>query len=143
MTKLHIPIANCNKLSPKFDGPYKVIGIANGNKYRIQHLETGEVINRHVDDLKRTNMTSKSIDETETDPSIINEDLLDDADDTHEYRRKLRSFYKDFTEKKDTNESEKILLVCKVTEILLQDEFDNQVHCLLSELGVDPDPFHR
>ncbi len=75
MTKLHVPIANSNKLSPKFDGPYKVTGIASGNKYRIQHLETGEVIIRRVDDLKRTNMTSKNIDETETDPSITNEDL--------------------------------------------------------------------
>ncbi len=93
MTKLHVPIANSNKLSPKFGGQCKVIGIAIVNKYTIQLSETGEVLIRHVDDLKRTNRTSKSIDETETDPSITNEDLLDDTDDTHEHRRRLKSFH--------------------------------------------------
>ncbi len=54
MAKLHVPIANSNKLSPRFTGPYKIIAVANGNKYKIQHLETGETSIRHVEDLKES-----------------------------------------------------------------------------------------
>ncbi len=36
MTKLHVPVANSNKLSPRFTGPYRVVDNAGGNKYRIQ-----------------------------------------------------------------------------------------------------------
>ncbi len=38
MAKLHVPIANSNKLSPRFMGPYKITEVASGNRFKIQHL---------------------------------------------------------------------------------------------------------
>ncbi len=61
MAKLHVPIANSNKLSPRFTGPYKIIAVANWNKYKIQHIEIGETSIRHVDDLKKANMRDTEI----------------------------------------------------------------------------------
>ena len=62
MAKLHTPVGNSNKLSPKFTGPYKVIETATGNKYKIQHVTTGEVFIKHVDDLKKENMEDIDVD---------------------------------------------------------------------------------
>ena len=59
MAKLQVPIARSNKFSPKFSGPQKVIEIASGNKFKIQHTQSGEVTIRHVDDLKRAHLTDR------------------------------------------------------------------------------------
>ncbi len=56
MVKLHTPIGNSNKLSPKFKGPYKVIAPDSGNKFTIRYLETGDISVRHADEHKQTNM---------------------------------------------------------------------------------------
>ncbi len=37
MAKFHVPIANSNKLSLRFTGLYKIIEVANGNKYDSKH----------------------------------------------------------------------------------------------------------
>ncbi len=57
MAKLHVPIANSNKLSPKFTGPYKIIEVATENEFYIQNLETGEISIRYVNYLKKAYMT--------------------------------------------------------------------------------------
>ncbi len=61
MAKLHVPKANSNKLFPRFTDPYKITEVANGNKYEIQHIETGETSIRHVGDLKKANMRDTEI----------------------------------------------------------------------------------
>ncbi len=58
LVKLHTPIGNSNKLSPQFKGPHKVIAPDTGNKFKIRHLETGDVIVRHADELKQTHMNN-------------------------------------------------------------------------------------
>ncbi len=40
MVKLHTPVGNSNKVSPQFKGPYKVIALDTGNKFKIRHMET-------------------------------------------------------------------------------------------------------
>ncbi len=75
MVKLHTPLGNSNKLSPKFKGPYKVIATDSGNKLKIRHLENGDTSVSHADELKQTNMNefdehtlinSEETDNTET-----------------------------------------------------------------------------
>ena len=46
MAKLHVPLAESNKLLSKFSGPHKIIAPDTGNKFKIQHLQNGEVTNR-------------------------------------------------------------------------------------------------
>ncbi len=52
MVKLHTPLGNSNKLSPKFKGPYKVVAKDSGNKFKIRHLETGDISVSHSNELK-------------------------------------------------------------------------------------------
>ena len=59
MAKLHVPNCKQQQTFPKFTGPYKVLENAGGNKYKIQLLKSGEVTNRHADDLKKTNICSE------------------------------------------------------------------------------------
>ncbi len=56
MVKLHMPLGNSNKFSPKFKDPYKVVATDSGNKFKIRHLETGDISVSHADELKRANM---------------------------------------------------------------------------------------
>ncbi len=58
MVKLHTPIGNSNKLSPKFKGPYKVVTKYSINKFKIRHLETGDISVSHADELKKTTMNA-------------------------------------------------------------------------------------
>ncbi len=58
MIKLHTPVGNSNKLSPQFKGPYKVIAPDTGNKFKIRHLETGDVSVRHADELEQTHINN-------------------------------------------------------------------------------------
>ncbi len=93
IAKLHVPIAKSNKLSPIFTDPYKIIEVANGNKYEIQHIETGETSIRHVDDLKKVNMTDTEIiiangdeegNEEEAGVKEKDEDMINDYNENHE-----------------------------------------------------------
>ena len=59
MAKIHVPVGKSTKLSSRFTGQYKVIETTRGNKFEIQHVHTGEVHVRHLDDLKYTNMALK------------------------------------------------------------------------------------
>ncbi len=54
MAKLHTPLGNSNKLSPKFKGPYEVMAPDSGNKFKIRNIETGDVSVRHAYELKQT-----------------------------------------------------------------------------------------
>ncbi len=54
MAKLHTPLGNSNKLSPKFKGPYEIVAPVSGNKFKIWHLETGDISVRHADELEQT-----------------------------------------------------------------------------------------
>ncbi len=71
MVKLHTPLGNSNKLSPKFKGPYKVVARDSENKVKIRHLESGDISVSHADELKKTNMNEfyehTPIDSEETD----------------------------------------------------------------------------
>ncbi len=49
-TKVHEPK---NKLSTRFEGPYRVIEVDDSNKVKIRHLTTKETKTAHLDHLKR------------------------------------------------------------------------------------------
>ncbi len=75
MVKLHTPLGNSNKVSPKFNAPYKVVATDSGNKFKIRQLETGDISVSHADELKKTTMNefdehtptdSEETDNTET-----------------------------------------------------------------------------
>ncbi len=149
MAKLHVPVASSNKLSPRFTGPYRVVENAGGNKYKIQDLKSLEVTIRHADDLKKVNMKIDTMvddeeshtqtDETQTESLREDEDLIDDSNETHEYRKKLRSH----TQRLRQSNSNIVSLICNITEFFLQNEFDDYVNHLLEELKVDVDSFYR
>ncbi len=103
MVWLHTLVASSNKLSPKFTGPYKIVEKPGGKKYKIQNLKTLEVTIRHADDLKKFNM-EVDVDLAASQPESENEetdrqaesdsednDAIDDTDEIHDYRKKLRS----------------------------------------------------
>ncbi len=80
--KLHTIIGNSNKLLPQFKGPYKVIAPDTGSKFKIRHLETGDVSVRHPVEFKQTHMNNyeeyKEIQDTvtenvQTDPESVAE----------------------------------------------------------------------
>ncbi len=56
MAKLHTPLGNSNKLSPKFKGPYEVIAPDSGTKFKVRNIETGDISVRHANELKQTKM---------------------------------------------------------------------------------------
>ncbi len=121
-------------------GSYKVVEVASGNKFKIQHLETGEICIRHVDDLKKTNMTDTHDDDdegssNETELEGKDSEILTDHNEDHEYRRKLRSYTRD--------KAQKVFAIHKVTENILEKEFYDYVHEMLEELGVDCNSFFR
>ena len=61
MAKINVPVGNIPQLSPRLTGPYKVIKATGGNKFKIQHVRTGEVHVQHLDALKLTSMVLKEI----------------------------------------------------------------------------------
>ncbi len=149
MAKLHVPVASSNKLSPRFTGPYRVVDNEGGNKYKIQDLKSLEVTIRHADDLKKVNMKLDAMvdneelhtqtDETQTKSLREDEDLIDDSNETHEYRKKLRSQ----TQRLRQSNSNIMSLICNIIEFFLQNEFDDYVNHLLEELTVDVDSSYR
>ncbi len=71
--------------------PYNVVEVASGNKFKIQHLEIEETCIRHVDDLKKTNMTDTHDDDegsnNETEVEGKDSDMITDHNDYHEYKK--------------------------------------------------------
>ncbi len=78
-------------------------------------------------------------DATRTDSVRENEDIIDDNNGMHEYRKKLRSH----TQRLRQSESNDVLLVYNITEFFLQNEFDDYVKELLIDLRVDVNSFYR
>ncbi len=102
MVKLHTVVGNNNRLSAQFKGPHKVIAPDTGNKFKIRHLETGDVSVRHADELKQTHMNNyeehKEIQDTltenvQTDPESGTHQAKPD-NESHAYKMKLRSHCK-------------------------------------------------
>ncbi len=86
------------KLSPRFEGPYRVLDYDKGNKVKIRHLTTLETKLAHLDHLKRTNRPTSSTCEESTpapdDPlaTPTNNPGPAEVDTTNDYRKKLRSY---------------------------------------------------
>ena len=131
MVKLHTPIGNSNKLSPQFKGPYKVIAPDSGNKFKIRHLETGDISIRHADELKLTHLKDyvehKETPDTVTPVPSTHPTGLDNENYAH--KMKLRSHSKQ-------------ALPCTV-ENLSETEFYNHVDDILNELNIDCFSFYR
>ncbi len=70
-------------------------------------------------------------DETQTESLREDEDLIDDSDETHEYRKKLRSH----AQRLRQSNSNIVSLICNITEFFLQNEFDDYVNHLLEDLN--------
>ncbi len=85
-----------NKLAPRFEGPYRVIGYDKGNKVKLRHLTTLETKLAHLDHLKRTSRPNSTVVDTEPDTEYSPSDVpsVDRAanSDSVEYRKKLRSY---------------------------------------------------
>ncbi len=85
MAKLHTPLGNSNKLSPKFKGPYEVISPDSGNKFKIRNIETDDISVRHADELKQTKMNEfedDTIIETQTDKAEAERDHVETGIDS-------------------------------------------------------------
>ncbi len=126
MAKLHVPVANSNKLSPKYTGPYKVLSAASGNKYQLEHLNDGDLVIRHFNDLKMAsglnsniNLSNKDNTMFEDSPgNLVNrENNVQDTDNdnsanatneqddnVNEYRKKLRSHVRNVNTVNDETE---------------------------------------
>ncbi len=114
----------------------------------IQNIETGETSIRHVDDLKKANMTDTEIiianddgEDSEKEARVKEKDadIINDHNENQVYRRKLISYSRDNT----TNESENVLAFYSITENLLEKEFHEYVQEMLDELVVDCNTFYR
>ncbi len=57
MAKLHTPLGNSNKFSPKLTGLYDIVAPDSGNKFKMRCLETGDISVCHANELKQTKMT--------------------------------------------------------------------------------------
>ncbi len=131
MAKLHTPLGNSSKLSPKFTGPYEVIAPDSGNKFKVRNIETSDISVRHADELKQIKMnefdehtlidntktqTDKAGAETnhvETGTDSAQTGASHTASDTesHDYRKKLRCHRK------------QVLPLTCMNEISLETEF--------------------
>ncbi len=87
MARIHVPAGNSNKLPPKYTGPYSIMELTGANKFKIQHVYTGETQIRHADDAIHTNM---AIDERlpvqNKSPDMSHgekEDLINDTNEQH------------------------------------------------------------
>ncbi len=149
MVKLHTPISNSNKLSPKFKGPYKALAQDSGNKFKVQDSVSGDISIRHVDKLKLTHMPDfsgdASIDSEETHETNT-ETLQEESgtgntqtrtrdtptdDESHVYRRKLRSH------------NHRVLQFTSTPEPSIEIEFYEYVNEMLDELNIDRYSFYR
>ncbi len=114
MEKLHTPLGNRNKLWPKFTGPYEIVAQDSGSKFKIRNLETCDISVRHVDKLKQIKMneidehtlieysetqthkaeTERNHAETGTDSAQTGTSHTASDDESHDYRKILRSHKK-------------------------------------------------
>ncbi len=156
MSKLHVPIANSNKLSPKYTGPYKVISAASGNKFQLQNLKDGEVVVKHSDDLKLTSGLSSESPLSSNDNNMSNDspgNLVNntngnkndnvsnsnseeqDKNKVDEYRKKLRSHTKYVNVLNDINDIEqwKSNVNHVYEDKILKVKDDREIEHLLSE----------
>ncbi len=161
MVKLHTPIGNSNKLSLKFTGPYKVIASDSRNKFKVQHLETGDISVRHADELKQTHMNEfnentlidneeagKTETNTETETKTNTETVTNHVEtgtdsaqtgtshtaadnENHAYKIKLRSH------------RQQVLPLTCINEPSLENEFYDVVDEMLDELNIDCYSFYR
>ncbi len=79
------------KLHPRFEGPYRIIGIEHGNKIKIKHLTNYNSKIVHVDHLKRVRRSmddGEELPSPEPSPSAPEQAL---PSTSFEYRKKLRS----------------------------------------------------
>ncbi len=89
-------------------------------------MKSLEVTIRHADDLKKVNMkidamvddeeSHSQTDETQTESLREDEDLIEDSNEMHEYRKKLRSHTQRFRQ----SNSNIMSLICNITEFFLQ-----------------------
>ena len=139
MIKLHTPIGNSNKLSPQFKGPYKVLQPDSGNKFKVRHLETGEISVRHVDELKLTHMKENEDNEETHNTITENTQSITEAsnknteleNESHEFKMKLRSH------------SQQVLPFTCTVENLSETEYFEYVDQVLNELNIDCYSFYR
>ena len=89
-------------------------------------------------EIERTEFSQDISDEAQPD-SAHTDDTLDDTDETHEYRRKLRSH----TQRLGQENSDKTVLICNITELFLQNEFEDYVNQLIQDLEIDLNSFYR
>ena len=150
MAKLHVPIGEANKLSPKYTGPYKIVEKDSGNKFRIKKIVSGEISIRHADDLKRTflpdaDQNEESGNEDDNDPEAREMDKNKDnnqlGEKHNEYKRKLRNYSRQINMIKD-HYGENYALYW-VNNEMINDEFYDYVNEMLEELGVDRNSFYR
>ncbi len=81
-----------NKLAPRFEGPYRVVGVDGSNKVSIRHLTSMETKVAQLDHLKR--QARSHYVEEDSEPT---QEITSAADDTidspqNDYRKKLRSY---------------------------------------------------
>ncbi len=134
---------------PKFKGSYKVVATDSGNKFKIRHLETGNISVSHADELKNTNINefdehtpihSEETDNTETradeaqtkiDSAQTGTSNTASENKSHAYRTKLRSHRK------------RVLPLNCVNETSLETEFYKYVDEILDELHIDCYSFYK
>lgn len=76
---------------------------------------------------------------TQAESDSEDNDVIDDTDETHDYRKKLRSH----TQRHRQDNSNFTTLTSNITEFFLQSEFEDHVEHLLCDLGVDVNSFYR
>ncbi len=140
IVRIHVTLGNSNKLSLKYTGPYRIIELLCGNKFRI-HVRTGETQIRR--DLTHNNMAKdERLLVQNTSPDMTHgekEALINDTNEQHPYRKKLRSRYQDIRGRN----SDEPLLISHNDEFFTNNDFHNYVEDLLKDLGVHIYSFYR
>ncbi len=83
------------KLSPRFEGPYRVIEVDDCNKIKIRHLTTNETKTAHLDPLKRHARSQGPFEDADPPsqvPPEANTPSSPTSEPTNESRKKLRSY---------------------------------------------------
>ena len=78
-------------------------------------------------------------DERPTSSDTDNQETVNEDSENNEYRKKLRSH----TQRLRQKDSDEEMLVANITELFLQNEFDEYVKQILKELRVDVHSFYR
>ena len=165
MAKLHVPVANSNKLSPKYTGPYKVLSAASGNKFQLKHLHDGEVVIRHFNDLKMASGLNSSTNSSNNDnkmfenppENLVNRDndvqdsdnenstnvTNEQNDNVNEYRKKLRNYVKNVNFISDSaDEWERIVTNEHISNIINSKEFEEEEKLIDAEKEIIETKFY-